>query len=333
MSKSSSDPERKVNDYSNKSSSSEEEIALIRQENQFQQEQINKLYELLSDSGRASFGNLGRVSTQNKKWRISISKGIVSTDHDEEFQGFSPISAFDERQESIKKAQFLENNDISLETGEMFKEDFPDSLHVKVNNTRNDDEQDSEFFELELSEDTFSLMMLTPWYSLPYLLGFATFCVETLLVALIMEYQVSESSRSTLFNIPVTVSSEVRIGQFIATVLALWFQTDIHSGVLFILLITLLKENRERLLKDRPELNLFLNLILPNFLKACQGILCFCLAFILVLQGDNLVDISKFLRLYSTCFGLFCPSGTASFLLPSFNSFFFNNNTMLGVII
>lgn len=156
---------------------------------------------------------------------------------------------------------------------------------------------------VKLEEDTFSLMMISRWNSWPYLFGLLTFIFQTVLIAIIIRSQLDESFRSTPFNIPVRVKWNVRVGQYLAVLLSIWFQNDLQTSFHMLLLLWTIPENgsapfREIATSSSSSYR-WLSLILPNVIKMIQGSLVLGLSLILIIQYDNLVDImTNFTALY-----------------------------------
>lgn len=204
-----------------------------------------------------------------------------------------------------KRLDDIENNGKVKDDTKGQQEDIDEEKKRSSHDEFEDDgntERES-YNTVKLEEDTFSLMMISRWNSWPYLFGILTFIFQTVLIAIIIRSQLDASFRSTPFNIPVRVKWYVRIGQYLAALLSIWFQNDLQTSFHVLLLLWTIPENRSTpfrgITTSSTHSHYWLSLILPNVIKMVQGSLVLGLSLILIIQYDNIVDImTNFTALY-----------------------------------
>eukprot|EP00979_Chaetoceros_neogracilis_P004274 scaffold752_cov196-Chaetoceros_neogracile.AAC.9 len=164
-----------------------------------------------------------------------------------------------------------------------------------------------------LPSDTFTLMMvynpLTPAWNI----GILSFAFQMLLLILIWISQVSEGDGSTPFNVPFKVTDAVRIGQFAVVLVCLLSQDDVLTSLQSICVLwkcdctAFLERFAGRADPDDPPFHTgadarsscedrklyALHIFLPNLLKFVQGIFVLAVSWVIVAQGENLIDLLK----------------------------------------
>jgi hypothetical protein len=162
-----------------------------------------------------------------------------------------------------------------------------------------------------LPKDTFTLMMvynpLTPAWNI----GIFSFVLQMLLLILILISQVSEGDRSTPFNVPFKVTDAVRIGQFAVILVCLLSQDDVLTSLQSICVLwrcdctAFLERFAGHAVPDDPPFHAVarrscedrklyaLHILLPGLLKFVQGIFVLIVSWVIVVQGDNLIDLLK----------------------------------------
>lgn len=151
--------------------------------------------------------------------------------------------------------------------------------------------------EFAVPRDTFSLMMFYDITSLAYFVSFSAFAMQILLVTLIIIIQIRESERSTIFNVPISVDIEVRIGQFLVVPLCLWYQSDVLTSVqTFLAFWNLDPADLRTVFNHEGDIGCgfwLWNIILPNLFKFFQGIIVLAITLIVIIQGDSLIELLK----------------------------------------
>eukprot|EP00979_Chaetoceros_neogracilis_P016375 scaffold7864_cov158-Chaetoceros_neogracile.AAC.4 len=178
-----------------------------------------------------------------------------------------------------------------------------------------------------LPSDTFTLMMvynpLTPAWNI----GIFSFILQMLLLILIWISQVSEGDESTPFNVPFKVDRAVSIGQFAVILVCVLSQDDVLTSLQSIcalwkcdctafqdlstsgqqddlstsgndvfadhydLSIQAISATEARRSRDRKFYAL--HILLPNLLKFGQGVFVLLVSWVIVAQGENLIDLLK----------------------------------------
>jgi hypothetical protein len=164
-----------------------------------------------------------------------------------------------------------------------------------------------------LPKDTFTLMMvynpLTPAWNI----GILSFAFQMLLLILIWISQVSEGDGSTPFNVPFKVTDAVRLGQFAVILVCLLSQDDVLTSLQSICVLwtcdctAFLERFTGRADPDDPPFHVAadarsscedrklyaLHIFLPNLLKFVQGLFVLAVSWVIVAQGENLIDLLK----------------------------------------
>jgi len=175
----------------------------------------------------------------------------------------------------------------------------------------------------ELERDMYTMMMLSHWkhrsFRIPkwcccswcrnkyyvvfvplpsksWLMGFAVFSVQLALGVLIIADQVEDDFAATM-NIPPRNDPVVRIGQFMAVVLALFSQTDITITLYNLFQLWYgSKSQWNKVIGEEHDtsFNLWLGRIfVPNVLKISQGVIILIASIIIILQSSDIVELLK----------------------------------------
>ena len=171
-----------------------------------------------------------------------------------------------------------------------------------------------------LSPDVYTMMMLSHWTqksfrhpcncckknsteiiiprpSKSWILGSIVFIVQTLLALMTLLDQINVGFGETTLDIPVRVTSIVRIGQFLTLILAIMTQTDLLVSFRILLFLSYKKDDWLILTghhkNERSYLVWFCRILLPNLMKTVQGLLVLVITFIVIVQSDNILDLLK----------------------------------------
>eukprot|EP00979_Chaetoceros_neogracilis_P015602 scaffold6229_cov178-Chaetoceros_neogracile.AAC.3 len=162
-----------------------------------------------------------------------------------------------------------------------------------------------------LPSDTFTFMMVYKPLTLVWNIGIFSFLLQMLLLILIFISQINEGDGSTPFNVPFKVDNEVRIGQFAVILVCLLSQDDVLTSLQTICALwkcdcaafqelfasghddpTFLQAAAEaRSSRDRKFYAL--HMLLPNLLKFAQGVLVLIVTLVIIVQGQDLIDLLK----------------------------------------
>ena len=161
-----------------------------------------------------------------------------------------------------------------------------------------------------LPSDTFTLMMVYEPLTPAWNIGIFSFTFQMLLLILIWISQISEGDGSTPFNVPFKVDIAVRIGQFAVIFLCLFSQDDVllslqSTCALWKCDLTAFQASGRKdpdvpfhaaveARSSREEIKYFaLQIFLPNLLKFAQGVFVLVVSWVIVAQGQNLIDLLK----------------------------------------
>lgn len=135
---------------------------------------------------------------------------------------------------------------------------FPPRPKMYRNPSVIEEEVDESDYYKELSEDTFTLMMLSEPFTKQWWFGFQVFLLQISLLSMILVDQYSTSKGSTLFDVPYKNDPSVQIGQLIAIVVSLATQTDLVIAIItFIMLWTERRDFWTSLIKVKKDSSLW----------------------------------------------------------------------------
>ena len=161
-----------------------------------------------------------------------------------------------------------------------------------------------------LPSDTITFMMVYKPLTLVWNIGVFSFLLQMLLLILIFISQINEGDGSTPFNVPFKVDNEVRIGQFAVILVCLLSQDDVLTSLQSICALwkcdcaafqelfasgnddppfQVVAEARS----SRDRKFYALHILLPNLLKFAQGVLVLTVTLVIIVQGQDLIDLLK----------------------------------------
>lgn len=197
--------------------------------------------------------------------------------------------------------------------------------------TKNHDDVLAE--ESKLSQDTFTMMMLSPsihmrCYRLPYypkntitlpclskpwLLGLVAFYLQMILGVLIIIDQLQIPYGEPFMNVPIRVNRTARVAQFIIIILTIMTQADILGSIRVLILLPYngkywdetIRENGNRKSEIWIE-----RIFIPQILKLLSSVTVLFTIVIVIVKSDNVVDLLK--------------DSTALFVLSNIDDLFFH---------
>eukprot|EP00554_Chaetoceros_debilis_P000877 CAMPEP_0194096190 /NCGR_PEP_ID=MMETSP0149-20130528/57211_1 /TAXON_ID=122233 /ORGANISM="Chaetoceros debilis, Strain MM31A-1" /LENGTH=1350 /DNA_ID=CAMNT_0038782159 /DNA_START=274 /DNA_END=4326 /DNA_ORIENTATION=- len=174
---------------------------------------------------------------------------------------------------------------------------FPTRPQMFRNPSVIEGEVDESDYYKELSEDTFTLMMLSKPFTKQWWFGFQVFLLQISLLSMIIVDQYGSSKGSTLFDVPYKNDLSVQIGQLIAIVVSLATQTDLVIAIItFIMLWTERREFWTSLIKVEKDSSLWVWIRRIAFPIACEfieGLLVLLVTFVIVVTSDSVIDLFK----------------------------------------
>jgi len=148
-----------------------------------------------------------------------------------------------------------------------------------------------------LSEDTFTLMIMSEpgskqwWYSL------SIFLVQIAILSMILTDQFQLSYQNTPFDVPYKVPTVVLTGQIFAIVLSLATQTDLVIAIItFIMLWMRRRVYWTRLVKVVEHSSIWIwifRIAMPLAFKFIEGVLVLATTFVIVIQSDSMIELFK----------------------------------------
>ena len=149
----------------------------------------------------------------------------------------------------------------------------------------------------DLSQDTFTLMILATPFSKQWIFGVIVFALQATLLTMVIGEQYSSSKGSTPFDVPYKVPPIVHVGQFLAIILSLATQTDlVISIVTFIMLWFHRKVHWTQLIKVSEDSSVLVWLSRVAFPTGCEfieGLLVLIATFVIVIQSDSIIELFK----------------------------------------
>ena len=182
----------------------------------------------------------------------------------------------------------------------------------------NDVKTDLDSFDYDtltnLTEDTYTLMMITKMFHKSWNFGFVIFVIQFSLLGLI--FWSAGFNGGTFFDIPFRVEPDMRVAQFIAIFITVMISYDVFMPIKDLTLlwinesewlkvVSFLNTNDYRSLRnledqelqahhmDRKRMTWFLHIFLPSMLKFLQGLFALLITFVIVIQSDNTMDLFK----------------------------------------
>ena len=149
----------------------------------------------------------------------------------------------------------------------------------------------------ELSQDTFTLMILSKPFTKQWGFGFSVFILQVTLLLMIGFDQISSSKETTPFDVPYEVSPLVRVGQVLAIILSLATQTDLVMAIAtFMMLWTKRRAYWTTLIKAPEHASLVLwatRIAFPITCELIEGLFVLFTTFVIVIQSSNIIDLFK----------------------------------------
>jgi hypothetical protein len=149
----------------------------------------------------------------------------------------------------------------------------------------------------DLSQDTFSLMLLSQPFSKQWFFGVAVFLLQGTLLMMIAFDQISASKGSTPFDVPYRVPPVVHAGQLLAIIISVATQTDLVTAI--VSMLTLSPGQRHywtTLIKVPEDSSLWVwaaRVAFPIALELVEGGFVLFTTFVIVIQSDNIIDLFK----------------------------------------
>jgi hypothetical protein len=149
----------------------------------------------------------------------------------------------------------------------------------------------------DLSQDTFSLMLLSQPFSKQWCFGVTVFLLQGTLLMMIAFDQISASKGSTPFDVPYRVPPVVHAGQLLAIIISVATQTDLVTAI--VSMLTLSPGQRHywtTLIKVPEDSSLWVwaaRVAFPIALELVEGGFVLFTTFVIVIQSDNIIDLFK----------------------------------------
>lgn len=168
---------------------------------------------------------------------------------------------------------------------------------TSLNSSIIEDDLNEEDDYKHLSQDTFSLMLLSNAFSKQWLFGLGVFLLQIGLLSMIVMDQFSSSKDSSPFDVPYRVDTIVHIGQLLAIFLSLTTQTDLVVAVMtFMLLWTERRSYWTKLIKVPENASLWVwtsRIAFPICCEFIEGSCVLFTTFVIVIQSSNVIDLFK----------------------------------------
>jgi len=182
---------------------------------------------------------------------------------------------------TVEEIAEMKNNEAMLKRYSIFRNLVGSSVSNKGNDV--------------LVGDTFTLMMMADICSVSWILGVLAFFFQTTLGIVIAFDDILTSNNFLILDVPFKVSNIVRTGQFFSIVLCVLIQSDILSSIRTFVLFGIGSDWNITVgvRGGRSIFNWIIRIVTPNIMKLFQGILMVLLSFLVIVQGDDIIDLLK----------------------------------------
>lgn len=149
----------------------------------------------------------------------------------------------------------------------------------------------------DLSQDTFTLMILATPFSKQWIFGVIVFTLQATLLTMVISEQYSSSKGSTPFDVPYKVPPIVHVGQFLAIILSLATQTDLVISIVTFIMLWFHRRVHWTQLTKVPEdsgVKVWLSRVaFPTGCEFIEGLLVLIATFVIVIQSESIIELFK----------------------------------------
>jgi hypothetical protein len=147
-----------------------------------------------------------------------------------------------------------------------------------------------------LEGDIFTLMTTKEILSPSWWFGLTTFFLQIALLILIFKYQLSEGEENSTFGVPFSVGAADSAAQIFAILVSIMLSTDVVMPIKEMSMLRF--SNREEWVDviGKPNADWkdwVKRILLPNFLKFCEGLFVLLISFVIIVQSDNVIILFK----------------------------------------
>lgn len=148
-----------------------------------------------------------------------------------------------------------------------------------------------------LSEDTFTMMIMSKPGSKQWWYALNIFLVQITLLVMIFQDQLLYDYTTTPFDVPYRVTNVVHAGQLLAIFLSLTTQTDlVISIVTFVMLWSRRRVSWTKVAavaKDSHNSTWTIRIAIPLGFKFIEGVLVLLTTFVIIIQSDSMIELFK----------------------------------------
>ena len=138
-----------------------------------------------------------------------------------------------------------------------------------------------------LPKDTFSFIIISSLFSLPFLIAIIVFSFQVAIFSLVSVDVIDLSNNKNPFNIPTNVESTVRATQVLAIIIAIVTQDDVKKVILILRDGYTADVFQETFGPDATKFKWVLSLVL----RATEGLLGLLVTFMLIMQSKTVLDL------------------------------------------
>lgn len=141
--------------------------------------------------------------------------------------------------------------------------------------------------DFELPEDTYTLLMTAPVWSLPFWAGFVAPTLSTACLVLAFKNELDNVTKGNPFGVPAGIRTSVQVAQYLGVIIGILMEQEIPQGLVII------GKGAEQ---ERHGGIRWGRILMPSLLRMTIGYLFVCCLFLTVVQEGGLCLCMAFVK-------------------------------------